>query len=67
MIKKRSFIDQDEWALRSHMRAIEAMNKGYFAEEIVIHELRRTGGDYGIAAICSGAAQGDAILLHVDP
>lgn len=33
----------------------------------LIHELRRIGGGYGIAAICSGAAQGDAILLHVDP
>lgn len=33
----------------------------------LIHELRRMGGGYGIAAICSGAAQGDAILLHVDP
>ncbi|MDQ0899662.1 acetyl-CoA C-acetyltransferase [Paenibacillus sp. V4I7] len=27
--------DQDDWALRSHIRAVEAMNKGYFAEEIV--------------------------------
>ncbi|MGO4275249.1 beta-ketoacyl synthase N-terminal-like domain-containing protein, partial [Paenibacillus sp. TAF58] len=26
---------QDEWALRSHIRAVEAMNKGYLAEEIV--------------------------------
>lgn len=33
----------------------------------LIHELRRIGGGYGIAAICSGAAQGDAILLRVDP
>ncbi|MDF2645474.1 MAG: acetyl-CoA acetyltransferase [Paenibacillus sp.] len=33
----------------------------------LIHELQRIGGGYGIAAICSGAAQGDAILLHVDP
>ncbi|UKS29753.1 acetyl-CoA C-acetyltransferase [Paenibacillus sp. HWE-109] len=32
----------------------------------LIHELRRLGGGYGIAAICSGAAQGDAILLKVD-
>ncbi|MEW9701670.1 acetyl-CoA C-acetyltransferase [Paenibacillus sp. SI8] len=32
----------------------------------LIHELRRIGGGYGIAAICSGAAQGDAILLRVD-
>lgn len=32
----------------------------------LIHELRRIGGGYGIAAICSGAAQGDAILLKVD-
>lgn len=32
----------------------------------LIHELRRSGGGYGIAAICSGAAQGDALLIRVD-
>jgi acetyl-CoA C-acetyltransferase len=32
----------------------------------LIHELQRSGGGYGIAAICSGAAQGDAILIRVD-
>ncbi|OCT13698.1 acetyl-CoA acetyltransferase [Paenibacillus pectinilyticus] len=32
----------------------------------LLHELRRIGGGYGIAAICSGTAQGDAILLHVE-
>jgi len=32
----------------------------------LIYELRRRGGGYGIAAICSGAAQGDAILVKVD-
>ncbi|RTE07135.1 acetyl-CoA C-acetyltransferase [Paenibacillus whitsoniae] len=32
----------------------------------LIHELRRRGGGYGIAAICSGTAQGDAVLLRVD-
>jgi acetyl-CoA C-acetyltransferase len=31
----------------------------------LIYELRRRGGGLGIAAICSGAAQGDAILLQV--
>lgn len=31
----------------------------------LIYELRRRGGGLGIAAICSGAAQGDAILLKV--
>lgn len=31
----------------------------------LIHELRRRGGGLGVAAICSGAAQGDAILLEV--
>jgi acetyl-CoA C-acetyltransferase len=29
-------------------------------------ELRRRGGGYGLAAICSGGGQGDAIVLHVD-
>lgn len=31
----------------------------------LIYELRRRGGGRGIAAICSGAAQGDAILVEV--
>lgn len=31
----------------------------------LIYELRRRGGGLGIAAICSGAAQGDAILIKV--
>ena len=31
----------------------------------LIFELRRRGGGLGIAAICSGAAQGDAVLLEV--
>lgn len=32
----------------------------------LIYELRRRGGGLGIAAICSGAAQGDAVLIQVD-
>lgn len=32
----------------------------------LMYELRRRGGGLGIAAICSGAAQGDAILIRVD-
>ncbi|PWK16346.1 acetyl-CoA C-acetyltransferase [Tumebacillus permanentifrigoris] len=31
----------------------------------LIYELRRRGGGLGVAAICSGAAQGDAILVRV--
>jgi acetyl-CoA C-acetyltransferase len=31
----------------------------------LIHELRRRGGGIGLAAICSGTAQGDAIILQV--
>jgi acetyl-CoA C-acetyltransferase len=31
----------------------------------LIHELRRNGGGLGLAAICSGGGQGDAILLEV--
>ncbi|HJV45750.1 MAG TPA: acetyl-CoA C-acetyltransferase [Bacillota bacterium] len=31
----------------------------------LIYELKRRGGGLGIAAICSGAAQGDAILVRV--
>jgi acetyl-CoA C-acetyltransferase len=33
----------------------------------LIHELRRRGGGIGVAAICSGAAQGDATVLEVPP
>jgi acetyl-CoA C-acetyltransferase len=32
----------------------------------LIHELTRRGGGLGIAAICSGGGQGDAILIRVD-
>jgi acetyl-CoA C-acetyltransferase len=32
----------------------------------LIHELRRRGGGLGIAAICSGGGQGDAMILEVD-
>ena len=31
----------------------------------IIHELRRNGGGLGLAAICSGGGQGDALLLNV--
>ena len=31
----------------------------------MIHELRRNGGGLGLAAICSGGGQGDAVLLDV--
>lgn len=33
----------------------------------LIHQLRRRGGGIGVAAICSGAAQGDATVLEVLP
>jgi acetyl-CoA C-acetyltransferase len=32
----------------------------------LIYELRRRGGGMGMASICSGTAQGDAILVRVD-
>ena len=32
----------------------------------LVYELRRRGGGLGVAAICSGAAQGDAVLVRVD-
>jgi acetyl-CoA C-acetyltransferase len=31
----------------------------------LIHELRRRGGGLGVAAICSGGGQGDAVILKV--
>jgi acetyl-CoA C-acetyltransferase len=31
----------------------------------MVHEMRRNGGGLGLAAICSGGGQGDAILLEV--
>jgi len=30
------------------------------------YELRRRGGGYGVCGICSGHAQGDAMLIHVE-
>jgi acetyl-CoA acetyltransferase family protein len=36
--------DQDEWALRSHQRAIKAIDAGAFAEEIVPVEVPRADG-----------------------
>jgi acetyl-CoA C-acetyltransferase len=32
----------------------------------LVHELRRRGGGLGIAAICSGGGQGDAMLIEVN-
>jgi acetyl-CoA C-acetyltransferase len=31
----------------------------------LVHELRREGGGLGLAAICSGGGQGDALLVEV--
>jgi len=33
---------------------------------VLVHELRRRGGGYGVAAICSGGGQGDALILKVN-
>ncbi|MCL6592821.1 MAG: acetyl-CoA C-acyltransferase, partial [Alicyclobacillus sp.] len=33
----------------------------------LVHELRRRGGGLGVVALCSGGAQGDAMLLEVLP
>ena len=30
----------------------------------LVHELRRRGGGYGCAAICSGGGQGDAVIVQ---
>ena len=32
----------------------------------MINQLRKRGGGLGIAAICSGGGQGDALLIRVD-
>jgi acetyl-CoA C-acetyltransferase len=32
----------------------------------IVHELRRRGGGLGVAAICSGGGQGDAIVIEVN-
>ena len=32
----------------------------------LMYELRRRGGGRGLAAICSGGGQGDAIVIEVD-
>src|SRR5919197_2396067 len=110
MVEQASFVsrelgisreEQDRWALRSHERAVKAIDEGRFADEIVpvgeveadeakvnvnggavalghpigasgarilgtmVHELRRNGGGLGLAAICSGGGQGDAVLIEV--
>ena len=31
----------------------------------LVHDLRRSGGGLGLAAICSGGGQGDALLIEV--
>jgi acetyl-CoA C-acetyltransferase len=31
----------------------------------VINQLRKRGGGYGIASLCSGGGQGDALLVKV--
>jgi acetyl-CoA C-acetyltransferase len=31
----------------------------------LVHELRRRGGGLGVAAICSGGGQGDAMIVEV--
>lgn len=33
----------------------------------IAYELRRRGGGYGVCGICAGNAQGDAMLIYVDP
>jgi len=30
----------------------------------MVHDLRRNGGGLGLAAICSGGGQGDALLIE---
>ena len=32
----------------------------------LVHELRRRGGGLGVAAICSGGGQGDAMIVEVN-
>ena len=32
----------------------------------LVHELRRNGGGLGLAAICSGGGQGDAVIIEVN-
>jgi len=32
----------------------------------LMYELRRQGGGYGVAAICGGLSQGDAVLIKVE-
>jgi acetyl-CoA C-acetyltransferase len=32
----------------------------------LIHELRRRGGGLGVAGLCGGGGQGDALVLRVE-
>ena len=45
--------------VRADRRLVDA------ADEPLVHELRRNGGGLGLAAICSGGGQGDAVLVEV--
>src|SRR5680860_777828 len=49
--------EQDAWALRSHQLALAAQDEGRLGEEIVA---------VGVAAICSGTAQGDSVVTEVE-
>jgi len=51
----------------SHALTIENPASGARIVGALVHELRRRGGGLGVAAICSGGGQGDAIVLDVLP
>ena len=45
--------------------AIRSARPAAGSSRTLVHELRRSGGGLGLAAICSGGGQGDALLLEV--
>ena len=52
-------------AYRSGLMSRRQIVSGARILATLVHELRRRGGGYGCAAICSGGGQGDAVIVQV--
>ncbi|PID23433.1 acetyl-CoA C-acetyltransferase [Sporosarcina sp. P7] len=52
---------QDKWSLRSHERALEAMDKGLFAEEIVAVSIPQRKGDPVVVTEDEGPRRGSSL------
>jgi acetyl-CoA C-acetyltransferase len=71
-------LSSDDRKLLEHLRSITNVNGGAVAighptgasggriTATLVHELRRSGGGLGAAAICGGYGQSDAVIVEVD-